>query len=619
MKEKKKQELAPVLQSLKEYLDNHFLEEILQEIQAAMSLGLVDGLDVDCHEGEIVIDPKETRLVRVEPWRVDRTNLIADCKLRLKFGISRDGLIPRFVIRFITFSMNITLDGGIRLHQGIMDIGIHPMPERDLPRLSKHLVPVLTYDEMEHMVQDMLRQYLGERDAMKDRETGGTQLAEAMGLRIRSVSLHKNHSTRAILYLKEGTASVVASGATGSATDSEDAEEIRIPAKTILLNENCSHTGSINRSIYHECAHYDWHSMFFELQELHASDLRLLKYEEADEASAPAKKDIGWVERQACFVGIAAMLPRPVFLPLVNQCLKEVIKFKINLGEKYAKVICKIADERQIAKSIIKTRLISLGHAGAKGALNFEDDKYIPDFAFNSDNLSAGETFVISRAQFVKLYEEDEGFRMLMSTHAFVYADGHVCCRQPEYVYPTRKGYRLTTWALGHVDECCLKFKKTYHYNANKYRVGELHSDQEYNEAYLTIHSQDITGLTREELDEKNQEYLDTLPRRPSKAILQLIKDRVKSQKALAALSGLSESTISRMCHDDDFHFSIQDIMRLVIGLALPPLLSALLLEMTGFTRSVMVRYIRQQCVIDCMFTEDIETVIKTNPALFDE
>ncbi len=59
--------------------------------------------------------------------------------------------------------------------------------------------------------------------------------------------------------------------------------------------------------------------------------------------------------------------------------------------------------------------------------------------------------------------------------------------------------------------------------------------------------------------------------------------------------------------------------MRLVIGLALPPLLSALLLEMTGFTRSVMVRYIRQQCVIDCMFTEDIETVIKTNPALFDE
>ena len=86
---KKRKELVPVLQSLKEYLDNHYMEEILQEIKAAMALGLVEELDADCQGGEIIVDRKDTKLARVQAWRVDRINLIADCKLRLKFGMVR--------------------------------------------------------------------------------------------------------------------------------------------------------------------------------------------------------------------------------------------------------------------------------------------------------------------------------------------------------------------------------------------------------------------------------------------------------------------------------------------------------------------------------------------------
>ncbi len=615
---KKRKEIAPVLQGLKEYLDNHYMEEILQEIKAAMALGQVEELDTDCRAGEIIVDPKETRLARVEAWRVDRTNLIADCKLRLKFGVSKDGKIPRYVIRYIAFTADITLDGGIKVHQGLKDIGIHPLPTRDMPKLSNYLVPVLSYDEMEIMTQDMLRRYLGEKNALKDRENGADQLAAAMGLRVVSASLYKDHHTKAILYLKDGTASIVPCGVTGPVSDQMDAEEVRVPARTILLNENCSHQGNTDRTIYHECGHYDWHSMFYELQELHASDLRLLEYKDADESSAPAQKDISWIERQASFVSIAAMLPRPVFMPMVNRYWKEVINTRANLGEKIAKIICKIAEDRRIPKSLIRTRMISLGSAGAKGALNYVDEKYIPDFEFDTESLGPSETFVISRADFTALYEKDQDFRMLFTTHGFVYADGHVCCRQPEYVRKTQKGYVLTEWALGHVNECCLKFKKTYHYGEDKYRVGELHSDQEYNEAYLMIHSLDIEGLSREELDEKNLEYLSDLPRRPTKALKKLIKDRVRSQSALSAASGLSEATISRMCNDDSFQYSIQDVTRLCIGLELPPPLSVLLLDMTGFTRAVMVKYLRYQCIIDCMFMEDIDTVVKSHRKLFD-
>lgn len=104
------------------------------------------------------------------------------------------------------------------------------------------------------------------------------------------------------------------------------------------------------------------------------------------------------------------------------------------------------------------------------------------------------------------MYEKDADFRKLISTHAFVYADGHVCINQSHFVRKTDKGYMLTTWALGHVDECCLKFTKTYHISAQHYRVGELHSDRDYNESYLMIHSFEITGMTQEELMDKNLE-----------------------------------------------------------------------------------------------------------------
>lgn len=614
-KQNKKKEMAPVLQSLKEYIENHFMDEILQEITAAMSLGLVEGLDIDCKGEEVVIDSRTAALIRMEAWRVDRTNLIADCKLRIKFGIPKDGMIPRFLVRFINFSANITLDHGITLHRGLENTSTALPPEHNLPKLTKYLVPVLTYDEMEGLVMDMLRKYLGEEAKLTDRETGSRQLAEAMGLRVMNVSLHKSKGVAAVLYLKEGTARVIRA----DAREEDDFEDITVPEKTILLNDDRQYPGDPDGDIYHECGHYEWHSMFYELQELHASDLRLLKYEEADEAALPAIKDVAWVEKQASFVGICAMLPRPIFMPLVNKYWKDVINSKANLGYKIASVICKIATEKQKTRTVIKRRMITLGSVAAKGALNFVDDRYICDFAFNPEQLHAGETFVITRGQFSQIYEQDESFRELINTHRFIYADGHVCCNLPQYVRKMQGGYMLTVWALEHVDECCLKFKKSYELNPQSYRIGVLHSDQDYNESYLMIHTLDISGVPDEELMDKNLEYLDELPKRPSKALTKLIKDRLKTQRALAAASGLSEPTISRMCKEDDYDYTIQDVTRLIVGLQLPPPLSALFLDMTRFTRTVMVKYLRYQCIIDCMFMEDIDTVVEAHPKMFDQ
>ena len=384
------------------------------------------------------------------------------------------------------------------------------------------------------MVLQLLRRYIGEHAAMTYQENGATALAEAMGLKIKRVSLYRNHHTSAILYFKEGHARVVASGAIGSATDDEGFQDMTVPEKTILINENRLYQGDMEREIYHECGHYEWHSMFFELQELHAADLRLLKYAEADKHSKPAEKDVRWVERQASFVGIAAMFPRPVITPLVNKYWVEVANTQVNLGQKISNVIYQIASDKQKSKSLIKTRLITMGSVGAKGAYNFVDGKYIEPFAFNPDNLCSNDTFVISRSQFTALYETDADFRNLISTHQYIYADGHVCCNLPPFIRNSGNRAMLTAWALAHIDECCLRFHKSYHVSeATGYQVGELHSDADYNEVYLTIHTMEITGMTTEDVIEKNMEYLDTFPRRPTTALKKLIADRVGTQMSV--------------------------------------------------------------------------------------
>mgnify|MGYP007098963459 FL=1 len=122
------------------------------------------------------------------------------------------------------------------------------------------------------------------------------------------------------------------------------------------------------------------------------------------------------------------MFPRPIITPLVNRYWGEVANLQDNLGHKISSVIYRIASEKQKPKSLIKTRLITMGSVGAKGAFNFVDGKYIQPFAFHPDNLGPNDTFVISRSQFTEMYEQDSDFRDLIDTHQYIYADGHVCC-----------------------------------------------------------------------------------------------------------------------------------------------------------------------------------------------
>ena len=133
----------------------------------------------------------------------------------------------------------------------------------------------------------------------------------------------------------------------------------------------------------------------------------------------------------------------------------------------------------------------------------------------------------------------------------------------------------------------------------------------------MLVSTLDPADLSEDELMEKNEDYLASLPRYPSKLLSKLIEDRVQTQAALAELSGIDKSKVSNMCKKDDYRYSIEDVTRIIIGLQMPPPLSALFLEVTGFPRTVMMRYYRYLCLIECCFMDDIEVVISSHPKLF--
>ena len=112
----KSAEMAPVLQSMQDYICNHFTDELMDEVSSAVSLGLVEDLDIDAEGGKPGVQRNESKIIRTEFWRLDCTKLLADIKMRVKIGVSRDHGIPHYVVRYVNFSAQFTLDGGITLH-----------------------------------------------------------------------------------------------------------------------------------------------------------------------------------------------------------------------------------------------------------------------------------------------------------------------------------------------------------------------------------------------------------------------------------------------------------------------------------------------------------------------
>lgn len=147
-------------------------------------------------------------------------------------------------------------------------------PERSYWMLSEYLVPILRKDEIEDGAERLLQQHLP-GVYQNPREHYAEALAQKMGLTVVRYPLHQRSRTRSILFFRSGKITVAQTDSDGQTVELPYA--VQIPANTIVINTNAVHKDHCQLDIFHECIHYDWHFMFFRLQDMYAGSKGFLE------------------------------------------------------------------------------------------------------------------------------------------------------------------------------------------------------------------------------------------------------------------------------------------------------------------------------------------------------
>ena len=243
-----------------------------------------------------------------------------------------------------------------------------------------------------------------------------------------------------------------------------------------------------DRAIMHECFHYMEHRLFFQLQQLHNSDiLEIAKWKRI----AVRKREhnpVEWMEWQAHVGSQCLQMPGTHLRERLREELDGENPTGRHMGYRMQAAGRALAKEYGVRNYQMRNRMIQLGYTAAKGALNFVDDGYIEPFAFSASACRGNRTFVISPKEVLEEYVRNEAFRELLDTGRYVYADGHICVNDPAYVVLRGGKLRLTEWANAHVDACCLRFVQNYYRDKKtRYVYGKLNSDEEYNGRSLAL------------------------------------------------------------------------------------------------------------------------------------
>ena len=139
-------------------------------------------------------------------------------------------------------------------------------------------------------------------------------------------------------------------------------------------------------------------------------------------------------------------------------------------SEVMERALRQIAGVFDVTKYEAKLRALQLGYKQAEGAFLRVDGHERSPFSFNPDVLGDHQTFILDSKNAARLYKEDSHFAELIDSKRFVYTGHVVVINSPLYVIKTGdpsypQGYKLTDFALGHVDLCCLIFTRNYTQN----------------------------------------------------------------------------------------------------------------------------------------------------------
>ena len=606
--------LVPVVKDIDCCIRERFFARILQEMNDRLVSGdLSQLLGVAAVSEQIA--PRDLEIGAVSCWRLNRTDFLADVDLTATLTVEQDG---RDVSARFGFCLSLWFctEGGFSFE--VQDLHTaQDRPDRSFWKLDRFLVPILRDDEIESGADRLWENLLP--DVKDPKERSARLSAEKLGLTVREMRLHCQNHTRSMLFFRESAVSVQGEKLPGEA-DFPYPVSCTVPAGTIVVN-TAARSECRDLDVLHECLHYEWHLLFYRLQELMSTNPAEIRYRPVrSSAGRPACDPLRFMEHQARNGSIAMLLPQnPIrcrawrFFQQASTC-PSVNGYLNHVGFRWDRVIRRLADEYGVPRTTVRRRLVQLGHPAARGAVNFVDGRYITPFAFTEEHSSAGQaTLVIGRRALADLYHRSGEFRRLMGRGDFVYADGHVCINDPQFLRSTDEGARLTPWANAHADACCLRFEKVWlrENEESVWLFGSLNSCDDYVREYDRFLDCRLSRTARQRRNARDL-LMQSMPLGFSEALVYLMEKRSGgkiSAEELAALAHVSSRTVTRYRSGKQASYSPDVVVALCIALHLPPWLSRLMLDKAGFTvKSYGPRGYYGE-ILDCCFMDTIPEV----------
>ena len=576
--------VLPEIQSMTAYIRYHYEKEILAELDQRIRCGK---LGVMC-EGRLFRNPD--RVIQTAPLSVNilpkngsivwaNYRRIAECCVQAELTVELEIEIAsennkQTVRQCYDVNMWFDMEDGIAGEYG--SFRLHRCKNEDSGvKLDEYLVPVLKWEDVEEEAEKIIFQLVPEglQDPSKLKPEA---FAKRLGLKIVELPLYKRPRTSSILFFGAGEVQA----ASDESSNGESLVSVDVEANTIVLNSRMPEKR--RDAIFHECFHFVEHRLFFQLQQMHNDDIARIGQWKPLSLQKNERSPVEWIEWQAHVGSQCLQVPCTLLRRRMTEELDGIHNLQLHMGYKLQVIGKKLAKEFNVWNYQLRNRMIQVGYTAAKGALNFVADDYIEPFAFEAGMCRGSQTFVISPKEMLEEYVRNKAFRKIIDTGRYVYADGHICINDPEYVVLQGEKLRLTKWANAHVDQCCLRFVRTYHRDKRTHYVfGQLNSDEEYNGRSLTLSASEQSPYLYEQAV-KTAKLLTTLPGTFHEAFAAMMRAADIKPTQLAEETLLSERTIYRYQEVEREDYSADAVAVLCVGMHLDPLLSFALMHRAG-------------------------------------
>ncbi len=565
----KKKILMPQVTSMTKYLFSNYRLMMYSYMNRCLRTGVLRKL-TGCHILNRVLNKESCSFPYVSFWRIDRTAFWADVTVSLKLDTSIgplewNGVLCLWCCFGDSFSCSV---------EDLTDCVDRRAEGYDM--LSPFLIPYYSSKRVDEVAEEMWQQF--RRDAvMIPAYRDPMKLAAWMGLKIQYCPLYDHKGIGCIIFFSDGEIQV--------REEDKDSQEdhprtIRIEANTIVINTNCVRCDYSAFNVFHECFHYEYHYLFYRLQDMYNTDLRKIKTVEVEiEPGKELSDPVYFMEKQANRGAYGLLLPASSTQELIASACERAARYR-HAGEKYEIAGKLIAKDLSLPHFRVRARMVQLGHIEAKGSLNYVEKKLIQPFAFDIEAWREEQhTFVIDRDTVTALMRENEDFRAVMQSGSYTYADGHVVRDDPRFVRTQNDRPVLTTWANAHVDECCLRFVRVYvQENLGKYVFGRMYYDADYVKQ-TRFYLDDL--INKEHLDEleAKHRYCRDFPVSFRDAFDQIRKKNGVSLSKLAEELNIDDRTLSRWL-DDPTRYRNEDFLTMIaLVFKLPDWISRLLFK----------------------------------------